>query len=119
RVVWLSIVGALLALGLIALALHKPDSAVVVSPQPAASQEATTTKPTEAAPSGSSAPSVDLQALPVESATAREPPVAATARGPGFGQKALPPAVNTAVTASPSAKPTKAAPRKWRQDPGF
>ena len=114
RVVRLSIVGALLALGLIALALLKPGSAVAPA-QPAASQEATPAKPTEAAPSGSSAPSVDLQALPVESATAREPPVAAPARGPGFGQKALPPAVTTA----PTTKPTKAPPRKWRQDPGF
>jgi serine/threonine-protein kinase len=114
RVVRLSIVGALLALGLIALVLLKPGSAVAPA-QPAASQEATPAKPTEATPSGSSAPSVDLQALPVESATAREPPVAAPARGPGFGQKALPPAVTTA----PTTKPTKAPPRKWRQDPGF
>jgi len=118
RVVRLSIVGALLALGLIALALLKPGRAVV-SPEPAASQEVATAKPTEPAPSLSSAPSVDLQALPVERAAAREPPLATTARGPGFVQKALPPVVTTAVTAAASAKPARAAPRKWRQDPGF
>ncbi len=115
RVVWLSVVGALLALGLIAVALRKPGNAVV-SPQPAASQEAATAKPTEPAPSRSSAPSVELRALPVESAATREPPVATIARGSGFGQKALPPVV---TNPAPSTKPTKAAPRKWRQDPGF
>jgi eukaryotic-like serine/threonine-protein kinase len=117
RVVRLSIVGALLALGLIALLLLKPGSAVV-SPQPAASQEAATAKPTEPAPSASSAPSVDLQALPIESAAAREPP-ATPARGPGFGQKAPPPVVTTTGTPVPATKPSKAPPRKWRQDPGF
>lgn len=114
RVLWLSVGGAVLAIGLTALALHKPDSAVV-APQPASSQEATTGKPTEPAPAESNAPSVDLTTLPVESAAAPLPTPTA-ARLPGFAQKMPPPAV---VTTAPSGKPTKAPPRKWRQDPGF
>jgi serine/threonine protein kinase len=115
RVLWLSIVGALIALGLTALALHKPDSAIV-TPQPATSQEATSTKPTEPAPAESSAASVDLHSLPVESAAVEPPPVAPPPRVPGFAQKAPPPAVTAAAA---SAKPGKAPPPKWRQDPGF
>jgi serine/threonine protein kinase len=112
RVVWLSIGGALLALGLTALALHKSDSAVL-TPQPASSQEATTAKSAEPAPLESNAPSVDLQALPVESAAVA--PTAVAPRVTGF-QKAPPPALVT--PGAPPGKP-KAPPPKWRQDPGF
>jgi hypothetical protein len=110
RVVWLSIGGALLALGLTALALHKSDSAVV-TPQPATSQEGTTAKPSQ--PAASNAPSVDLQALPVESAAVEAAPATATTapRATGF-QKPLP-------ATGASARPGKAPAPKWRQDPGF
>jgi serine/threonine-protein kinase len=115
RLVWLSVAGALLALGVTALLLHKSNDSGQLAPQPAASQAATTAKSAEPAPAEPNAPSVDLQALPVEK-TAQPAPVAAP-RVTGFSPKATP--TVSATSGATTGKTAKPPPPKWRQDPGF
>jgi eukaryotic-like serine/threonine-protein kinase len=114
RVLLLAVAGALLALGVLALALHRSADSSAVVPPPAASRELTS-KPLEpAAPAEPSSASVDLRALPVESASAAARPVPVPTRI----ISTLP---RLPVVAPPaSAKPVKAPPpTHWRQDPGF
>jgi serine/threonine-protein kinase len=116
RVLWLSIGGAVLAAGLLALLLRKSSDNVVV-PAPAASLETATAKPADSAAEEAKAPSVDLQALPVESSAAQHAPVPTVARPTGIGSKLAP--APTPVASVAPVKTAKPPPPKWRQDPGF
>jgi eukaryotic-like serine/threonine-protein kinase len=112
RLLLLSLAGAALAIVAALLALHKSESAAPAAPQPSAEPAA---KAIEAAPAAaeSSSASVDLQALPEESAAVE--PMPARTHAPVVAAKPAPQAAVPAV--APSAKPAK--PPKWREDPGF
>jgi serine/threonine-protein kinase len=119
RLVLISVGGAVVVACLAAFALHKSGNASADRAAPA-TQLTAPAKPTDAVPAEPaepSAPKVDLQALPVESATADAPaapaPVRATGGTPRVNAPAAPPA------SAKSSSPTKAPPPKWRQDPGF
>ena len=117
RVLLFSVVGALLLAGAAAFASLRSGSSGPPAAAPANSQAADVAKPAEVAlPEKPNAPSVDLQALPVESAAAVPVPSAPSAqRAPAAKPVSLPASPNTAA----SGKPTKPPAPKWRQDPGF
>ena len=121
RLLLFSLSGALLLACVAALALKKSGSASTDRAAPA-TQLTAPAKPNEdvehAAAIEPSAPKVDLQALPMESATADAPPAQAPA--PTRASGAAPRFTAPAAIPPPSAKTApKAAAPKWRQDPGF
>jgi serine/threonine protein kinase len=117
RVLWWSVVGAVLGLGLglTAFALHRPSTAApaMISPTVATAPPIETTVPIE-----TSAPKVAPQALPVKRAVAEPAPVAPVRTTPHIvvTPKATQPML---VAPAQPAKPSKPAAPKWREDPGF
>ena len=115
RVLLLSLSAVVLVACVAALILKKSGNA----PERAAATQLTAPKPTEPAERTRavepSAPKVDLQALPVESAT--QAPSAAPITSPRSTPGAA--RVIAAPPASAKAPPKAPAAPKWRQDPGF
>jgi serine/threonine protein kinase len=118
RVLLISLSCAVVLGCVLAVVLKKSGSSPAERPAPAA-QLAAPMLPTPAEPSPS-APRVDLQALPMESATVDAPSgaqVPAPARPLNTAARVTP---TTGAAPVPSAKlPAKPAAPKWRQDPGF
>jgi eukaryotic-like serine/threonine-protein kinase len=117
RLLLISVSCAVVLACLLVIVFKKSGSSPTERAAPAAQLAAPVATPAEAPPS---APPVDLQALPIESATVDAPSSAqapATARPLSTAARATPAAgAAPAVSAKPAAKPV--AP-KWRQDPGF
>jgi serine/threonine protein kinase len=120
RLILFSVSGAVLLACVLALVLKKSSSSAVERSAPATQLAAPVAKPSEPSePAGAtepSAPKVDLQALPMESATVDAPSTPAPVRAQGGAPRIAAPA---AAPPSASAKATKAPAPKWRQDPGF
>lgn len=112
RLLLLALAGAV-AVAAAVFALHKSDSA---PPASLSSAEPALSAKAELVPKAAeaSSASVDVRALPVESAAVE--PVPAASRAPAIAPKAVPQVVGPAVT--PSTKANKS-PSKWREDPGF
>ena len=120
RLILLSVGGAVLLACALALVLKKSNSSAVERAAPATQLAAPVAKPSEPSePAGAtepSAPKIDLQALPMESATVETPSAPAPVRAQGGAPRIAAPA---AAAPSASAKTTKTPAPKWRQDPGF
>jgi len=123
RLLLISVGSAVVVVCLAALALRKGGNGAADRAAPAAQLPAPKplNVPAASTPGEPSAPKVDLQALPMESATAEatSAPSVAAQRVPSQPRVAAPAVVTAPVTAPVgSAKPKLPAP-KWRQDPGF
>jgi len=117
RLLLFSLSGAVLLACVVAVVLKKINSSAVERAAPATQLAAPVAKPSEPSePAEPSTPKIDLQALPMESATVEAPSTPPPARVPGGAPRL---AVPAAAAPSASAKTTKAPAPKWRQDPGF
>jgi serine/threonine protein kinase len=119
RVVLLSIMAALLVLGVALFALSHKDAGTAEPPP--STPVAAEAKPSEASPPPAPSAAVDLQALPVEPSAAesaapvtQRPTVIQPRPAPGPANVVAPPASAKSVTTV-----TKPPAPKWRQDPGF
>jgi eukaryotic-like serine/threonine-protein kinase len=120
RLLLLSVSGVVLLAGVVALVLRKTSPGVADRAAPATQLVTPVAKPNETVePAEPSTPKVDLQALPMESATVDAPSTPAPARYPAGMPRVAAPATPAAAAPSASAKTTKAPAPKWRQDPGF
>lgn len=124
RMVLLSLTGAVVVACAAVFLLRKSSPSAPENTGPATQLTQPAEKPSEPATTAtepSSAPKVDLQALPVESATSESqaahtpstPPVRFT------GTRVAPPPAVATPPASAKSTPKAPAPSKWKQDPGF
>lgn len=118
RVVAGAVAGAVLVAGVVAFAMSGSKPEPTTPPQPSAQVEPPKPAIEPERPSTPSSDAVDLQALPVESATPVDAPsVPATQKPTAVARPAqLPPTITAPAV---STKPVKPPPSKWRQDPGF
>jgi serine/threonine-protein kinase len=119
RLLLISISSAVLVACVAALASHMGGNNAAERAAPAA-QLSVPAKPNAAAPAETTEhnpPKVELQALPMESATPNAPTTPAPVRALGGAPRASTPAAPPA--SAKSASPAKPAAPKWRQDPGF
>jgi eukaryotic-like serine/threonine-protein kinase len=107
-----AVVVALLVAVLLARGSKSSEPGANKATTPAASADAT-------APASVPAPAVDLQALPVETASSQPAAAGAHTSKPPPARQPVVPSLPAAPPPKPSAAPAKAAPTSWKHDPGF